>query len=71
MKNPLVQGAGSAVSECRHSEKSRRVFGHCSALSNIFNISALDGGDLHKFLINESLILKVLAEPLLSLFQNH
>lgn len=63
--NPLVQGAASVMmSERSHSQKRCLVFGYCFALSNIFNISSLDGGDLHEFLINECFILKSACQTL-------
>lgn len=64
VRNPLAQGAAAVMSECSHSKKRRLVFGYCFALSNIFNISSLDGGDLHKFLINECFILKSACQTL-------
>lgn len=67
-KIPLVQDAPDVLSEYRHRWKRLFVFQYRLVLNNIFNISSLDGGDLHKFLINESFILK---SPLLSLFKTH
>lgn len=60
----LVQDASSVLSEYKHSWKRCFMFWHRLVLSNIFNISSLDGGDLHKFLIDESFILNSACQAL-------